>query len=215
MLLKKIVFLVACVFTLCSGAVIPNVTALEPYANNANNTSVKAIDLSVCGTAIAKYTVELLKFSWDTGHAKFKQDATQCVDNLRRASVCSVPKERVGQTNVGSCYCAYGMGIDVNWEDFMSGADGGIFPNMRSAIQGVFFGAYNIESFCGRNNYQSLVVSCAGNTVNERVRECRNGNWSPAQNLVGKLKATVHLTVRDPDTPAPCEIRPPYCNRIP
>ncbi|KAI7818576.1 hypothetical protein BC939DRAFT_462539 [Gamsiella multidivaricata] len=216
MLLKKFTLLAAFVVTVCSGAVLPNVTALE---KRPDDVSVQAVDFSICGAAIGKAAVELLKFSWNTGQAHLKGNAEACINMLRGSSQCSSVKKRSGKASAGDdvvsrCFCAYSVGTAINVENFLGEGSQATQAMLNTITGGYFTGANNLEFDCGdKRMFTSIVVSCASDSVQDRVDQCKGGTYSPNSQLVEKARTTVHLT--KPDTPAPCEIRPPYCNRTP
>lgn len=109
------------------------------------------------------------------------------------------------------------MGTDVNLEKFLSLADSNAYKDKKSMINDrVWNGAANVETYCGDpKRYISMSVSCLANSVVDRVRECRAGRYSPDENLLERNSRSVYITIYDDDDdkPAPCEIRPSYCNR--
>ncbi|KAK3837596.1 MAG: hypothetical protein JOS17DRAFT_813412, partial [Linnemannia elongata] len=174
MLLKKITLLATFVVAVCSGAVLPNVTALDPRPEDA---SLQAIDLSVCGAAIAKAAIEIVTFSWNTGQAHLKGNAENCIRSLIGNNQCSTAKSRyrkasAGDDNLSRCFCAYSVGSAVNVEDFLMDNTQAAQRMINTINGGSFTGAYNLEADCGdSSSFTSVVVSCAGDSVQDRVNQ--------------------------------------------
>ncbi|KAF9918523.1 hypothetical protein FBU30_000144, partial [Linnemannia zychae] len=139
MLLKKITLLATFVVALCSGAALPNATALDLRPEDA---SVQAFDFSVCGTAIAKAAIDIFTYR----------------------------KSAAGDDNISRCFCAYSVGSDINVEDFLVDNTQPAQRMINTINGGTFTGAYNLEVDCGKSSsFSSIVVSCAGDSVEERV----------------------------------------------
>ncbi|KAF9585801.1 hypothetical protein BGW38_000701 [Lunasporangiospora selenospora] len=210
MMFRRLYLLLACVLALCSSAALPNSTAL---------THLEKRSLSACGAAIVSHAPTIAKYFWKTATVFTKDSANNCLNTLFWAqTMCTSSKPtRTSAVSVPGCNCAYSIGYEINYETFMTIGTNFMANSVSKVInEGTWYGATNAEVDCGSMaKHMTISVSCLGNTVLDRVKTCAGGTYSPAANLIGKATITTYLDKREkPYKPAPCEIRPPYCNRV-
>ncbi|KAI9235473.1 MAG: hypothetical protein BYD32DRAFT_438312 [Podila humilis] len=146
---------------------------------------------------------------------------------------------RVGDNRKIGCSCAYDAGTAVNIENFLTFDKNNLLREIQRRIESdLWHGATHMESGCGdTQTYMHIGVSCTGNNVLDSVKACSVGTTLPPANLrfcsynrfgfeakskpIRKVSYRINCPYENealdtnpkPPKPAPCETRPPYCNR--